>query len=518
MNRVKIIQINGITFNVEEGACETLLAYMEAIKEYFKNEPDAGEIVADIEARIEELLEERPGGRKAVITAADVVAITATLGMVEDIDLSPGDKDGNPAPETPPRPSRRLYRNIDKRLIGGLCSGIAQWMGIRKFVIRLVFILLPIPFYQGPSLPVVYAAWAMLYLLLCIVVPPARSTTQKLEMLGQPVNVSTITGSIKSSPPPRPRRAPAPRPPDNSSKGLRALRVILGALLYIIGLGILLTPLGLLLLEECILAPHTPWELMRFSDLLPHVIHPHFRDLLRVALLAIVLLPSLACFSWGTRLIKRRRVRRVIVHVALFIAWLVALALALGVTAIEIRRHAWTHTIEQTKTTLPAKTLHLETLRAPLQLAHYPPLRVFRDRYHNLLGQPRLSIVESQGPPALEVTRVARSGSRFASRRSGDAIYPLEVRDSLLLFPEFFRVEPRNRWNFQEVRVTLRVPRGTIITTDKQIIKWLLEGGHDANTRFRVINGEQHPARWIEKQPSDARFRWEMTSEGLQLD
>ncbi|HRR92978.1 MAG TPA: PspC domain-containing protein, partial [Bacteroidales bacterium] len=81
----------------------------------------------------------------------------------------------------------RMYRDPDNRMIGGVCAGIAAYWHIEPLVIRIIFLALV--FAGGLGL--------LIYLILWIVLPEARTTAQKIEMRGEPVDIHNIKESVK---------------------------------------------------------------------------------------------------------------------------------------------------------------------------------------------------------------------------------------------------------------------------------------------------------------------------------
>ncbi|MDR0766037.1 MAG: PspC domain-containing protein [Odoribacteraceae bacterium] len=498
MKCIKIIQVNGISFHVEEEACDSLSAYMEALKEYFNNEPGAGEIIADIEARIEELFAERPGGVDAVVTAGEVARVIETLGTVEDIAGSaPGAGSGVASPP-PERPFKRIYRDMDRRYIGGVCAGIAHWTGIPAGIIRLLFIVIT-PLW-GFSLVV--------YLLLYVIIPPARGAAQKLEMTGQPVNIDTIARSVNESFSLSSFRRSLNRFAGGAwavARGifrclLNVTRVVLGIILYGSGLFLLVAPGSALLLEEAIFSRGVQWELLRLEEILPRVVTPLSWWLFLAGGIALILLLAFMCFFWGTWLMFRFKIRRAPVHLAILFAWVGMFILVTCVVVAEIRRHAWENEIMETRVLPAVKTLHLGMTPSGLQLANFPSLEVYYDRKGDRFhGQPGVRVLRGDNASiTLDVCRYATGKNKGeAYRRAGETTYRVEARDSLLLFPEFFEVSPGDRWDFQQVRVAVHVPVGTVIVIDKPVAGLLL---HRWSWRRGTFDGT---SRWVMMEDGD---------------
>jgi len=175
------INLGGYPFNVDEDAYERLRQYMKSLEMEFSGESSASEIMADIEGRIAELFKMRLNPYKQVIIMKDVEEVMAILGSPEVISGS------GPSEERPPRSQRRIYRDPDGRVFGGVCAGLSAYLGWDPLIMRIIFAVLIFAGGFGIGL----------YLILWIVLPEARTTAQKLEMRGDPVTVGNIKDSVK---------------------------------------------------------------------------------------------------------------------------------------------------------------------------------------------------------------------------------------------------------------------------------------------------------------------------------
>src|SRR5690606_19945747 len=164
--------------------------YLESIKRSFVGTKGSDEIIADIEARIAELFLEKLENDRQVITQKEVDQVIDVMGQPEDYmvdeDIFEDDPRGNPSA---PRPkAKKMYRDVDHKYIGGVCAGLDHDLGLDSLWIRLIFILVAI-FTSGFGL--------IAYILLWILVPEAATTSQKLDMRGEPVNISNIERKVK---------------------------------------------------------------------------------------------------------------------------------------------------------------------------------------------------------------------------------------------------------------------------------------------------------------------------------
>lgn len=179
MKKTFSVNLGNRVYNIDEDAYLKLSAYLERIEGHFSDLKEREDIMNDIELRISELFTERLGVNKQVVTLADVDEVIRIMGDPHEIGGSQEEEPRN----TWERRSgaKRIYRDPDDRMIGGVCSGLAAYTNIDPVIMRLIFVIL---LFMGIG--------ALAYIILWIVVPEARTTAQKLEMRGDSVNASNI--------------------------------------------------------------------------------------------------------------------------------------------------------------------------------------------------------------------------------------------------------------------------------------------------------------------------------------
>ncbi|WP_299226219.1 PspC domain-containing protein [uncultured Psychroserpens sp.] len=189
MNKTVNINLAGIFFHIDEDAYLKLQRYLEAIKRSFTDSQGRSEIISDIEARIAELFNERVQNEKQVIRIKEVDEVISIMGQPEDylVDDEIFEDEPKTSYQKTYRTSKKLYRDTDNSYVGGVSSGLAHYFGIDAIWIRLIWILLI--FGAGTGV--------LLYILLWILVPEATTTSEKLTMTGEPVNISNIEKKIK---------------------------------------------------------------------------------------------------------------------------------------------------------------------------------------------------------------------------------------------------------------------------------------------------------------------------------
>ena len=178
------INLGGYSFNIDEDAYAELKMYLRNLELHFAGEESTSEILSDIETRMAELFRTKITSYKQVINIEDVRQAISVLGTPEDI----SDSDGPTSREKFSSPGyHRMYRDPDNRVIGGVCSGMGAYWNIDPLIVRIIFIALILAGGIG----------AMVYLILYIVLPEAKTTAQKIEMKGDPVNIHNIKEAVK---------------------------------------------------------------------------------------------------------------------------------------------------------------------------------------------------------------------------------------------------------------------------------------------------------------------------------
>jgi phage shock protein C len=165
------INLGGLIFTIDNDALMKLQEYLNSIESCFEAKEESEEILADIESRIAELFQSQLCKNKEVVTIADVNSAIEILGMPEDFDTSKAKKSRYQTNSS--HPYKRLYRNPDQATLGGVCSGIAHYFNIDPIIIRILFVLLGF-----------FAGGIVIYIILWIVLPPALSQREKVEMRG----------------------------------------------------------------------------------------------------------------------------------------------------------------------------------------------------------------------------------------------------------------------------------------------------------------------------------------------
>lgn len=185
MNKTVTINLGGIVFHIDEDAYQKLSRYVDAIKRSLNNSSGQDEIIKDIEMRISELLNEKLISDKHVIGLKEIDEVIAVMGQPEDYIIE-DDTKSEPAYRANKK-VKKLYRDKDKGMIGGVAAGLSHYFGIDVVWIRVLLLV----FFFG------FGTGVLAYIILWIAIPEAVTTSEKLEMTGEPVTISSIEKKVR---------------------------------------------------------------------------------------------------------------------------------------------------------------------------------------------------------------------------------------------------------------------------------------------------------------------------------
>jgi phage shock protein PspC (stress-responsive transcriptional regulator) len=188
MNKTVNINLGGLFFHIDEDAFQKLNRYFDAIKRSLSNTSGQDEIMKDIEIRVSELFSQNKETEKQVITLKDVDNMISVMGQPEDYRIEEEGEPTQTGGSNYPKSDKKLYRDIDKNILGGVSAGLGHYFGIDALWIRLALVLIVI---AGVGFPI------FLYFLLWILIPKAQTTAEKLQMTGEPINISSIEKKVR---------------------------------------------------------------------------------------------------------------------------------------------------------------------------------------------------------------------------------------------------------------------------------------------------------------------------------
>ncbi|MDD5149027.1 MAG: PspC domain-containing protein [Flavobacterium sp.] len=188
MNKTVNINLGGMFFHIDEDAYQKLTRYFDAIKRSLSNSSGQDEIIKDIEMRVSELLTEKQKSEKHVVAMKDVDEVIAVMGQPEDYRIDEEETENKSSSYSySSSKTRKLYRDKDNGMIGGVLAGLGHYFGIDKVWLRIFLLIMLFAWGTG----------VLAYIILWIVMPEASTTAQKLEMTGEPVTISNIEKKVR---------------------------------------------------------------------------------------------------------------------------------------------------------------------------------------------------------------------------------------------------------------------------------------------------------------------------------
>lgn len=191
MNKTININLGGLFFHIDEIAYQKLNRYLNAIRKSLSDDPQGqDEIIKDIELRISELLSDKIVDERQVVSEANIDEIIEIMGQPEDYMVDEelfNDTTSSSYNRKTSKPTKKLYRDMDDKFLGGVASGTAHYLGIEPIWSRIFWLILAFGFGFG----------FLIYPLLWILLPKAETTAEKLEMEGERVNIDNIERKIR---------------------------------------------------------------------------------------------------------------------------------------------------------------------------------------------------------------------------------------------------------------------------------------------------------------------------------
>lgn len=526
MKRTVQVNLSGQVFTIDEDAYEVLSAYLKRIASLYDRSAGKDEILSDIESRIAELLIERKGESKEVVTIEDVAAVTAIMGNPEQFEDDSMDdtEESYRTNYSSDSSKKRLYRDSDNGIIGGVCSGIAYYFGIDPVLIRLFFGLSFIFFGSG----------VIFYILLWIIIPEARSASEKLNMKGEPVNIGSIGKTIEKEIGSlgekisnsgnnfsRTSGRKIERGIDRLAHFLaeifrgifKVLGKVLGAIFLMIGtFTIIFMIAGIIGVADVIHFDSNDWSssmnIYEWGD----IVFTSGTWLLSaiVGFILLVGVPFLALAYGGVKLLFPR-FKVPYLGASFFGLWFIGLVLSI-MTAFSIgqefsKEEKVVKTVVLSDRGLIADTINLNVGHDPFGIstnrAYYAnnDFMMKVDNRRIIVGNVEFDIQQSSySQVKLEVKKSAQAESNEEAGIRADSIqYNFSMDSSSITFDPFFSYPQMHLLRDQEVRLTLKIPVGQVVYLDPSI--------------KRVMDDIQNVTDMFD--PKMVSHYWIMNSEGL---
>lgn len=502
MDKTININLGGTLFTIDEDAYHILRNYLDTIDRKFRNFPGGNETIEDIEYRIAELFHTQ-SGIAGVIIKANVEYVISVIGKPEDFDQ---EEAGSPSVNEIPPHRRKMYRNPDNTIIGGVCGGIGTYLSTDPVWIRILFVIFA--FFFGVGFFVYLALW--------IALPSADTESQMKEMYGSKYYKpeSWKTGEY---------------PYHTTSKAgnaFNAMFTAFGKVLFVIAriflifFGVCLVLTGFLTLLAFIMififkypgafsTDISGINLSYVPDLLRYIVSPGSVPYIKVLISLVVAIPCLMIIYGGIRMIFWFRARDGFVWLTGLIVWVLsvaALAILFFNEGVSYAQMADSTTLDYFKSV--PDTLYIvsdkkmsgvitdKEIILPDELYNI----YISDENKELYTKTRLYINSSEDKKvSIEIKKRSAGRNRLnAIERAERLKYNYSISKDTLYLDEYFTIPAETRWSFDKVSVRVYAPEGTVIYMDKITETQFNSTGNDYRSR-----------------DSRSRF-WKIDSEGLE--
>ena len=521
MKKTFTINISGTVFHIEEDAYEVLQKYLVKLKSHFGSDEEGKEILADIEARIAEIFSEKAPEEKKVVTLVWVDEVIETMGTPEDFAEEQGEEEEESFQAETTR-KRRLYRDPDHRVLGGVSGGLGAYFNMDPVILRIIFVIL---FF------ITSGAGLIAYIILWIAVPKAKTTAQRLEMRGQEATVKNIEKSIRDEVNDVKESYRKFKESDTYAKGKKSMEgagdvtynvfklllkiavVIIGVLLVISGFFGILGLISSMVVGQSFVEG---WPLVWGPDIhmpgfLNHLVEPGAVTFGLISIGILAGIPLLALIYIGTKLVFRYKSNNTAIGLSMVGLWLVALVALVVISASQVGNFKNRSSITNS-TVIPCDTC--QTLYLDLAEDKYDDYAQFDfdmndfnlavvDGQEVMLGEPKLDVEKSGNDDFVVVVKKASRGRtrEMAKENTDDIIYTFNQKDSTLFFDPDFILQEGGKWRDQEVYITVKVPEGKSVFLSNDLVKII----HDIENVSNTWDGDM------------VGKYWEMKPEGLTM-
>jgi phage shock protein PspC (stress-responsive transcriptional regulator) len=485
MNKTVNINLGGMFFHIDEDAYQKLTRYFDAIKRSLSNSSGHDEIIKDIEMRVSELLNEKQISDKHVVGLKDVDEVIAVMGQPEDYIIEDELKGSQTFSGTSNSKTKKLYRDKEKGMIGGVSAGLGHYFGIDTVWIRIVLILLV---FAG------FGTGILAYIILWIVTPEAITTSEKLEMTGEPVTISNIEKKVREefeSVSDKFKNVDYDKYGNQIKSSAGKIGNSFGDFILTVFrifakfLGVILIITGIATLVSLLIAVFTlgssdfidvPWrsfiEAGNFTD------YPIWS--FGLLMFFAVGIPFFFLTLLGFKLLSPS-IKSIgnIAKYTLLALWIIAIAILISIGIKQASEVAYEgKTVQkETITIMPNDTLFLKFRYNEYYTKDIEDRESFKfvqDSANTQLiysNNVRLEILRTDEKlPFIQIEKIARGKSfQDAKKRAEKIKYAIKIDGNQLILDNYLLTEVTNKFRDQEVEIFLYLPKGTLLKPDSSL-------------------------------------------------
>ncbi|MCX7727996.1 MAG: PspC domain-containing protein [Bacteroidia bacterium] len=500
MKKTINIHLSGILFNIEEDAYDVLSHYIKSLERHFEGKK---EILEDIENRIAELLNEKLNSSKQVITLKDIQEIIDIMGTVEELGVDASEEKN----ETHPI-KKRFYRNPDDKVIGGVCGGIAAYFDIDPLWIRLAWAIL---FF-------VYGTGFLFYLLLWVIIPEAKTPSQKLEMKGEKINISNISKGISEDVNQFTKRTSKEFSKFSGNKFVDFIQSVFQSVLdfcYGIGKSILkffsvfsIILLGIILILLIAVLFNDTYVSISSKNFITNASVSNFFTtpfksilfslsiFLLIGIPITVLIIKLFVFVFNIK--KKVKYLSFVALILWIIGWGL-LAYSITDTVSKFSEKAYQST--QTTTYIPSnKTLFIKMQNdeeysddKEFEIRVVNKLLISESTHHTSIGFPSVVIKKSED----DSTRIKIISSAVAENKreakifSKNIHYEFNLHDTIIELSSKYDIPKEDQFHFQKIKVIIEIPTGRYVYLSKSMENYLSEADNNIDADEEDMCGKK---------------------------
>ncbi len=480
MNKTTSINLGGYFFHIDEDAFRKLSNYFDAVRKSLS--PDGREeIINDIESRISELFTEKLSNNKQVIGLKEVDDIITIMGQPEDYkieDETPkNDFQSNYASTSS---TKKLYRDKENSFLGGVLSGLGHYLNVDPLWLRIIMVILG-------------GAGFIFYIILWILIPEAVTTSQKLEMKGEPINISNIEKKVKEGfkeISDKFSNLDQDKITSNAKNGAEKIGNTLSEIITSIFNIISKIIGGFIVLFTCMTLISViigGIAMIFFSSMPDNFLYNHIHTpfsfetpiwIQGILLIIVVGIPLFFLLILGLKLLTTR-MKSIgnTLNYSLLAIWIIGLGSVLFLTIKEISQNAYTgKDIEKVTINLkPTDTLNIKFISNNLyskdsnEYENFEVIHNEADKAIIFSNNVSIKIVETTEPIAyLQIEKSAEGKSMKNAKQTAEKIkYNVKIENNNLILDNYWITDLANKKHDQEVELYLYLPKGTIFKVDK---------------------------------------------------
>ncbi|MCR4031054.1 MULTISPECIES: PspC domain-containing protein [Flavobacterium] len=512
MNKTVNINLGGMFFHIDEDAYLKLTRYFDAIKRSLNNSSGQDEIIKDIEMRVSELLTEKQKSEKHVVGLKDVDEVIAVMGQPEDYRIEDEESTNKSFNDYGARKHKKLYRDKEKGMIGGVATGLGHYFGIDAVWIKIIFLIFV---FAG------FGTGILAYFVLWIVTPEAVTTSEKLEMTGEPVTISNIEKKVREeidSLSDKFKNADYDKMGNQVKSGagrisssfgdfvmtvFKIFAKFLGVILIISGISTLIMLLiGVFTLGTNIFIDF-PWQ--NFIEAGNFTEYPLWS--FGLLMFFAVGIPFFFLTLLGFKLLSPN-LKSIgnITKYTLLAVWIISIAILASIGIKQATELSYDNKVVEKKSFAIKQT---DTLFIKFKysdyytksLNHYREFEFVQDSANNEMiysNDVRLHVLHTdQAAPFIQIEKSARGNSFTNAKKRAEKInYKFLLNGNHLILDNYFLTDVKNKFRGQEVDIYLYLPEGQLIKPDSSVRDYynsddnFLELNHKGNYNYKVIGSK----------------------------